>query len=908
MTSHSLDQALVFTSYSIRLSPNGSLHFECQEDSSLPPSLKSIHEEFIKNWKAGWFCLAASKTTINNESSAKFWQGIASHYLTALCHLPAEIESTLPQTPETDLLEKWVLQAPPMIGGEYLSKDRLCALWNELDKWVNNMAAECGGIHHFLAKWAPKWQQVGRVCFHLAENKKDADRPFAFLATYSTGFGLEGKLKHLPLKEALQQYSGTNNNQALIKLLTPVHNASKKCSWVQDLLATAEIYQPLAWTPNKAYKFLSSIPQLEECGLSVRIPNWWKQRPRPQVSVTIGSSLKSRLGVSSMLDFNVQTALGDDKLSEEELSELLASDQNLVFLRGKWVEVDREKLQEALNHWKEVKNRCKNGEISFIEGMRLLSGSPTESDGDMTNTEQIHWVKINAGEALAETLKSLKSPSLISSQKLKNITFSLRPYQHEGVSWLSLLSGLGLGACLADDMGLGKTLQILTLLLLNQQNTQIDSKLPSLLIVPASLLGNWQSESKRFTPTLKLFFLHPSETKNSSFAEIEQQSSQMFKDVDLVITTYSMAVKLKWLAQINWNLLILDEAQAIKNTGTNQTKAVKAIPSRSRIALTGTPIENRLSDLWSLFDFLNPGLLGSSASFKKYINRLQDHPEQFESLRRLTSPYILRRMKNDSRIISELPDKVETPAYCYMTKQQVHYYQSIIEELKKSLQTTEPQKRRGIVLHALLQLKQICNHPSHYNGNGDYNPSHSGKFERLKEICEELASRQEKVLIFTQFSEIIPYLEKYLSGIFGRRGLILHGGTPIKERQKLVESFQKGDGPPFFVLSLKAGGTGLTLTEASHVIHFDRWWNPAVENQATDRAFRIGQKKNVQVHKFITQGTVEEQIDEIISSKKKLANEILASPDEIRITELPDDELLNLLALDLNKVELNLTR
>lgn len=892
------------TSFNIRLSPAGALYLEHSEGTSLPANMVPIQQEFVRDWRGGWFRLAADKPSLSNEPSARFWQEIASYYLTSLCHLQTESEYAPLDLPDADRLEEWIFRVPPMIGGEYLSKERICSLWNELNAWIAVTSAEYGGIHPFLAKWAPQWQQVGRVCFHLAENKKDNDRPFAFLATYSTGFGAEGKLKHLPLKEALKQYSGENNSKALIKLLTPVYNASQKCPWVHDLLSTLELYQPLAWTPHKAHKLLCSIPQLEESGLSVRIPNWWKRRPRPQVSVTIGSSQQPRIGVSAMLDFNVQMTLGDDQLSEEELRELLSSGQNLVSLRGQWVEVDRAKLQEALDHWKKVQKFSKNGEISFIEGMRLLAGAPSGLEEDKVE-ELSHWVKIAPGEALAALLRDLRNPSSVSSENLENLAVTLRPYQHEGVSWLSLLSGLGLGACLADDMGLGKTIQILSLLLINQRQSLNSKKNPSLLIVPASLLGNWQREAQRFTPSLKLFLLHPSETKSPTLSEIEENPSAHFQDVDLVVTTYSMVVRLKWLSEISWNLLILDEAQAIKNSGTKQSKVIKALPSRSRIALTGTPIENRLSDLWSLFDFLNPGLLGSSTRFKAYINHLQSSPGQFESLRKLTSPYILRRMKTDPKIISDLPQKIETASYCHLTRQQAQYYQSVVDELRQSLKTLDPEKRRGVVLGTLLKLKQICNHPSHYSGTGDYLPSHSGKFERLGEICEELASRQEKVLIFTQFSEIIAPLELYLSKIFGRKGLILHGGTPIKERKNLVESFQSKGGPPFFVLSLKAGGTGLTLTEASHVIHFDRWWNPAVENQATDRAFRIGQKKNVQVHKFITQGTVEEQIEAIINSKKKLASEILSSTDEVRITELPDDELLNMLSLDIDRAIAN---
>lgn len=890
-------------SHAIRYSPAEVLHFDCKDEISLPKELVSIQLAFSADWRFGWFKLASEKPTLH-DPAAVFWQEISTYFLTSLCHLPIGTTCAAIDSP-IDLISEWVLRAPPMVGGEYLSKQKIVNLWNELNEWFIITGSEYTDVHQFLEIHAPYWQKVGRVCFHLAENKSNADRPFAFLATYSTGFGVGGKLKHLPLNQALNQYSGANNRQALIKLLTPIQQASKKCQWVEELMTTAELYQPLAWTPHQAYKFLSTVPQLEESGLSIKIPNWWKQRPRPQVSVTIGSTLKSNLGVSSLLDFNVQLAIGDSSISESELMDILASNQNLVLVRGQWIEVDKEKLHEALAHWKQIQKHHKNGQISFFDGMRLLAGAPTDINTLDKQEDQNHWTRITAGEALAEILQQLRNPAAVSSKNFQGLQAELRPYQHEGVSWLSLLSGLGLGACLADDMGLGKTIQILSLLLLKQQQTQSACQQPSLLIVPASLLSNWQREAVRFAPSLEIFLLHPSEMKGSIANQIAENPAAFLVGKDLVITTYSMITKLKWLTEFSWDILILDEAQAIKNSGTKQTKAAKALKSQSRIALTGTPIENRLSDLWSLFDFLNPGLLGSSKHFKDYVNYLQNHPARFDSLRKLTNPYILRRMKTDPKVISDLPDKIESSSYCHLTIQQAQHYQAVVEELRKSLELIEPKNRRGIVLKALLQLKQICNHPCQYSGTGIYAPSQSGKFERLGEICEELALRQEKVLIFTQFSEIIAPLEEFLEKIFERKGLILHGGTPMKERKQLVEQFQRSEGPPFFILSLKAGGTGLTLTEASHVIHFDRWWNPAVENQATDRAFRIGQKKNVLVHKLITQGTIEEKIDEIITSKKELANEILTSTDEVRITELSNDELMNLITLDLNKAMLN---
>lgn len=883
----------------ISLSPRGKLSFGPLNDLSRP--FLELHKKFSSDWREGWFYLAADKTPCDRYPSLRFWQEIAEYYLTELCHFPEEIEFSPVKTPEENWINDQLLKMPPIKGGEYLSFFRLNQLWKELNLWTEQAAERQGGIHSFLQKQAPKWQQVGRVCFHLAENKRDLERPFAFLATYSTGFAITGKLKHLPLKKALEQSSRENNLEFLIKLLTPVQKAAKQCSWVQSLVKTNEIYQPLAWSVNQAHTFLQTIPILEESGLSVRIPNWWKHRSRPQVAITIESKSGSNLGLENLLSFNVELALEGERLSKEELEGLAAAKEGLVYLRGQWVEVDGEKLKQALAHWEKMKRETKDGEISFIEGMRLLAGAPSE----LRQEEETSWIKVCAGNTLEKLLKQLRDPSQLSIKlSLSELKAVLRPYQQEGVQWLFLLSGLGLGACLADDMGLGKTLQVLSLLLLHQKKRQNGSKKPSLLIVPASLLGNWKREASHFTPSLNLLFAHPSEADSETLAHLKRSPETLLEleKIDLVVTTYAMVAKQKWLLNIHWNLLILDEAQAIKNQGTKQSLAVKAVKSHSRIALTGTPIENRLSDLWSLFDFLNPGLLGSSSRFKEYVKELQKAPHQFESLRKLTSPYILRRMKTDSKIISDLPEKIETSTYCHLTKKQAHDYQAVLSTLKISLETTDHKNRRAIVLQTLMRLKQICNHPTQFNGEGDYLPKQSGKFTRLAEICEELSSRQEKVLIFTQFSEIIHPIANYLTSIFRRPGLSLHGSTPIQERKKRVEEFQDENGPPFFVLSLRAGGTGLTLTAATHVIHFDRWWNPAVENQATDRAFRIGQKKNVQVHKFITRGTIEEKIDEMITSKKSLANDVLAPSEEIKITELSDDKLLELVALDINQI------
>ncbi|MCX5759113.1 MAG: DEAD/DEAH box helicase [Candidatus Hydrogenedentes bacterium] len=511
------------------------------------------------------------------------------------------------------------------------------------------------------------------------------------------------------------------------------------------------------------------------------------------------------------------------------------------------------------------------------------------------------WVHVEAGEALREMLAGLRDPARLEASADDGLKTALRPYQRDGAAWLRFLTELGLGACLADDMGMGTTIQVLALLL----HVRETGTGPSLLVVPASLLGNWRAEATRFAPKLRLAFLHPSETDTETLERIEKSPAEQLASVDLAVTTYSMLARQEWLGAVAWRLLIIDEAQAIKNPGTRQTRAVKKVPARARVALTGTPVENRLGDLWSIFDFLNPGLLGSAAVFKSFVNGLQARPsDQYAPLRRLVAPYILRRLKTDRSIIDDLPEKIETTRFCNLTKAQIRLYEQVVGAMKSSLENADGMKRRGLILQTLMRLKQVCNHPSQLVGDGVYAPEESGKFLRLAEICEELAERQERVLVFTQFREIIDPLAAHLAGLFGRGGLVLHGATSVPKRKGLVDQFQREDGPPFMILSLKAGGTGLNLTAASHVIHFDRWWNPAVEDQATDRAFRIGQHKNVLVHKFVTSGSVEEKIDLMIADKRQLAAELLTGGGEVDLTALNDNELMDLVRLDIRRAAL----
>lgn len=869
-----------------------------------PPSnsrLVRIAKVFAANPCEGLFVLAAEQLAHPLPPSFAFWQRYATTYLTALCHVP---ESNTPldpiPPPDVDELAAIASNAPPMRGAEYLGPDTLASVWEGLDAWTRDeIAATKDGLSGLLKERAPLWHQVGRVCFHLAENRRSDDYPFAFLATYAPSMTAGARVLYQPLSRALQEMAGAKNRKALIRLLSPVQSAAEKSVLVKELTESGDIYQPLAWTPQEAYRFMKEVPLFEESGILVRLPDWWKKRPRPRVGVTIGNAKKNTVGGSELLDFHVQLALGEEELTEAEWRRLMQADDGLALLRGQWVEVDRAKLKEALDHWKRLEQQSEDG-VSFIEGMRLLAGVPAELTEDHGREEQ-EWSFVHAGKWLGEVLAKIRNPESLQPTQATDHGFkaTLRKYQETGVNWLSFLSSLGLGACLADDMGLGKTVQVLGLL--SAWKGQTGGR-ASLLVLPASLLANWKAEIDRFLPSLRTLFLHPAETSKEALERLLADPKRAIQEVDLVLTTYGMLLRHDWLRDIRWRLLVLDEAQAIKNPAARQTRAVKHLQADSRIALTGTPVENRLSDLWSLFDFLCPGLLGSQAKFKTFVKQLDERAEnRYAPLRNLVQPYILRRLKTDRRIIDDLPEKVEMQAYCGLSKRQAVMYAKMVEELAELLKNSEGMKRRGLVLSYLMRFKQLCNHPSQLFGDGRFAPEESGKFSRLAEICEEIASRQERVLVFTQFREITDPLAGFLSTIFGRSGLVLHGETPVKRRQALVEQFHRDDGPPFFILSLKAGGTGLNLTAASHVIHFDRWWNPAVENQATDRAFRIGQKRNVMVHKFVCRGTIEERIDSLINDKRQMASDLLEGGAERLLTEMTDAELIRFVSLDVTK-------
>jgi len=861
-----------------------------------------LEKAFARGAGHGLLWLGANEVGMALPPVLSYWREFGTRFVTALCALPGIGEKhTKPRVPvlPDDELEKMAAAVPPMTGAEYLTAFVLADLWQGMDAAFDVELAEAKlAVQEFLKSRHPAWNLVGRVHFNLAENRKDNDAPFAFLATYTTRLSAEAKAQHLPLGRALQDYAGARNHERLLSLLMPVQRAAEHCPWLKVMVDAGEVFHPLRWSPQQALQFLKDVPALESAGVVVRMPASWRMnRPaRPQMKATVGGEAPSRLGMDALLDFRMEVTLDGECLSAAEIKQLLAQSDGLAFFRGKWVEVDRERLSRTLEQFEAIEHRAVTDGLSFGEAMRMLAGAGIAGDGT-AGPADIDWSQTVAGPWLAETLAALRHPEGISRiDPGRFLQGTLRPYQQVGVQWLYLLAQLRLGACLADDMGLGKTIQVLSLLLLLKSEAGKKRK-PCLLVAPASLLANWVAEIAQFAPSLKAVVVHPSAAPAE---KLKTNGADNLADIDMVITSYGFLARSPWLGATPWRLVVLDEAQAIKNPAAKQTKTVKQLQADTRIALTGTPIENRLSDLWSIFDFINPGLLGSSTQFSSFVKRLAERSHNpYGPLRDLVRPYILRRLKTDKSIIADLPDKTEVKAFCPLSRKQAALYQQAVEELARQLDDVDGMKRRGIVLAFLMRLKQICNHPSQWLGDGAWAEEDSGKFARLRDIAEVIAARQEKALIFTQFKETTAPLQRFLGSVFGRAGLVLHGETEVKKRKDLVRQFQEDDNIPFFVLSLKAGGAGLNLTAASHVIHFDRWWNPAVENQATDRAFRIGQTKNVLVHKFICRGTVEDKIDQLIESKQQLAGDFLSGGADMLLTEMKDAELLKLVALDL---------
>lgn len=802
---------------------------------------------------------------------------VSNSFLKQLTDIP-ELEiarESIEMSPSDEVVGELLKAVPFAIGTEYVTAEWVEAVFARLlEIYVSEIHNYSKTVKMYLTEKGQHLHVPERIFFHLVEHKND-DFPFAFMATYATKEG-DGKVRHVPLKYALTEYK--NEREKLLSLLSCLNRAADVSELIGGFVESGEMFHPLKLTAEEAYAFLKDITAIEETGILCRIPDWWKRKAATvSLEAVLGERKPSMLGFDTLVCVQPKLCVDGMELTRDDINKILGQTEGLALLKGKWVEVDHDRLHELLQRIEELPS-----EITLLDAMRLGIGQKSEKLDVGT--------VISNGEWLSEFLLHLRKPETIRKVAVpKSFCAKLRPYQRNGYTWLNYMDSLGFGACLADDMGLGKTVQVLAYL---EKLRCVNKDAKALLVIPASLLGNWKKEAAKFAPNMGIRVLHG---KSAAILTEELKEQQVF----LTITTYKMVPRLGRLQEMIWDCVILDEAQAIKNPGTKQTREIKKLKSKMRIVMTGTPIENELMNLWSLFDFLNKGLLGSAKEFHTYCKGLSEQPAGYMKLKTMIAPFMLRRVKTDKSIISDLPEKLESIDYVPLGKKQVVLYRKTVSDMEKLIASVEGIKRSGIILNTIMKLKQICNHPDQYLGQNGYSVEESGKMMLLKEICTTIYEKRERVIVFTQFKEITAYLDEFLTDVFGIKGYVLHGGTPVSKRGKIVEAFQGEKYVPYIVVSVKAGGTGLNLTKANHVIHFDRWWNPAVENQATDRAFRIGQTKDVVVHKLVCEGTIEEKIDAMITSKKELAENVIGAGTEKWITELNDEELVSMMRLEL---------
>lgn len=863
-----LDQPLQF-----RFTPDGFCPDSRRE--ALSSEDRALLERFETDRYRTLYRLSLEEQRTDRSPSGAFLYLLSDTFFKRLTDLPdleLSRENAAPVLGQED--QDALLRAVPFaIGAEYITGQWLTMIFEKLRAiYAREIRTYDGTVAMYLTEQSQRLRVPERIFFHLVENK-GGEFPFAFLATYATT-DADGKVRHVPLQYALTEYK--NEREKLLNLLSCLNRAAEVSDLIGSFMENGEMFHPLKLTAEEAYTFLKQVEAIESVGILCRIPNWWRKKAASvSLSVHMGERKPSMLGFDTLIAVQPELEIDGAALTQEDIQKLLSQTEGLAFLKGKWVEVDHKRLRSLLAKMEDLPK-----EVTLMDTLRMELGAEkvlADVGGLVTN-----------GAWLTALLARLRKPETIqSAAPPQTLRANLRPYQENGYTWLSYMDELGFGACLADDMGLGKTVQVLAYLE-RMRGLREDARV--LLVVPASLIGNWQKEAERFTPAMEFQILH-----GRTSAVLTRQFEE--RRVFLTITTYGMAARIPALQKETWDCVILDEAQAIKNPASKQTREIKKLPARMRIALTGTPIENDLTNLWSLFDFLNKGLLGTSQEFRDFCRGLGEHPEGYARLKAMVSPFLLRRVKTDKRILFDLPEKLETVDYVGLTKKQVVLYRKAISDMEKRIRETSGMERRGLVLAVISKLKQICNHPDQYLGQTGFAMEDSGKFAMLKELCETIREKRERVLVFTQFREITEVLASFLSAVFQAEGYVLHGGTPVTKRQKIVEAFQSEAYVPFIVLSIKAGGTGLNLTKANHVIHFDRWWNPAVENQATDRAFRIGQDKNVMVHKLVCQGTIEEKIDAMLESKRTLAENVIGADSGKWITELSDEELMSLLRL-----------
>ncbi|MGZ4650289.1 MAG: SNF2-related protein [Kineosporiaceae bacterium] len=772
----------------------------------------------------------------------------------------------------------------PGDGGFEASAGTVAALAGELARWQRDVV---GG--------------PARARFRLVEPPEGAADEVWLLE-----FALQATAEPSVVAPASQVWAGDGTAEVLNRLVPAPRAAllaelGRASRLYPDLERALRAPRPevLVLDTAGAHAFLrEAAPVLAAAGFGVDLPNWWG-RPAARLGARLRASARTQpgavgglpgIGRDALVDYRWEIALGEERLDAEELARLAELQQPLVRMRGRWVELDPRRLKRGL----ELLSSPPQAPLTLAEVLGLAVTLDEETAGlPVIGVEGEGWVAELLSAAADERMERVPAPP--------GFVGSLRPYQERGLAWLSFLDRVGLGGVLADDMGLGKTIQILALLILDGGGDAASEVAPTLIVCPMSLVGNWQREAARFAPQLRVHVHHGSDRARG------EEFEQAVADADVVVTTYAIAARdVEALREIPWRRLVLDEAQAVKNAATRQAQAVRSLAARQRLAVTGTPVENRLADLWAVLDTTNPGILGSAAAFtRRFAVPIERHGDEdaADRLRTLTRPFVLRRVKTDRSIIADLPDKLEMEVVCSLTREQATLYQAVVDDMLAKVEESEGIERRGLVLATMTKLKQVCNHPAHLLRDGSALAGRSGKLERVEAIIEEVLAAGERALLFTQFAEFGGMLRAHLSARFGREVLFLHGAVPKQERDHMVARFQAGTdrrdaaAPALFVLSLKAGGTGLTLTAANHVLHVDRWWNPAVEDQATDRAFRIGQTRGVQVRKLVCAGTLEERISALIMEKRGLAARIVGT-GEGWLTELSTEQLRELVTLD----------
>ena len=727
------------------------------------PYEKSLQERLCKEPFKTVFDMGFEPKRAQDTASVAFLRQVAGAFVKALTDIP-ELEIAREEAvvrPSEELCEELLLSVPFGIGTEYITAAWVDGIFRKLKEvFASEIAAYEGTVQLYLTEKSQQLRVPERIFFHLVENKQDEGRyPFAFLATYATRDS-QGMVRHMPLSYALTEYE--HERGKLVELLSCLNGAAEASALIGDFMESGELFHPLGLTAAEAYAFLRDAEAIEAAGILCRVPNWWK-RGSGQVAmqVRLGEEKPSMLGFDALVSMKPELTVDGVALTGAEIRKLLAQTEGLALLKGKWVVVDHARLRALLASMEKYE-----GSVTLLEALRMETGIGETQDIDIGPL-------VTNGKWLGTMFAKLRQPAGMRGRRVPaTVKATLRPYQKTGFHWLSYMQEMGFGACLADDMGLGKTLQVLTWL---DDMRRSDPETRVLLIVPASLLGNWKKEAERFTPAIEVQILHGM----TSAAMKELASSPPF----LTITTYGMVSRLAALQERRWSAVILDEAQAIKNPGTKQTRAIKKLQADQRVAMTGTPIENDLTNLWSLFDFLNKGLLGSSDEFNLFAKQLEKNPEGYQKLKNMVSPFILRRVKTDKSIIADLPDKLETIDYTDLSAKQIVLYRKQVSELEKAISEAEGMQRRGIVLSAITKLKQICNHPDQFLGQETYDPKESGKFAMLREICETIYEKRERVLVFTQYREITEPLAEFLEQIFHAKGLVLHGGTRVKRQE-----------------------------------------------------------------------------------------------------------------------------